>query len=73
MTGNPQILKSEHGHCWVRPAVPTGFDRPAHYLGEPSGKPGLYLSMADGSRWFHPFNGSAPVQVNEHNAQLVQH
>ena len=25
------------------------------------GAPGLRLTMRDGSTWFHPFNGRAPV------------
>lgn len=24
--------------------------------------PGIVLSMSDGSRWFHPYNGNAPTR-----------
>jgi hypothetical protein len=29
--------------------------------------PGELLTMGDGSQWFHPFSGAAPVKITDHN------
>jgi hypothetical protein len=38
-----------------------------------SEKPGELLTMADGSKWFHAFDGSQPIPItpeNEHNVMV---
>lgn len=33
----------------------------------PASQPGELLTMDDGTQWFHPYSGAAPVQVTHVN------
>ena len=45
-----EVLSVVEGACWN---TPRGF------------MPGSLLTMRDGSAWFHPYNGAAPVRVHQ--------
>lgn len=48
--------------CYMRRPPPADFSD-----GSVEIVSGLLLTMGDGSEWFHPYSGAAPVQITSDN------
>jgi hypothetical protein len=58
-----QIVSTQVGRHSVRRLMAKYFPNSPDEFHEPRNLPGEFLTMSDGERWFHPFDGGPPCVV----------